>query len=79
VERFEYLIVRSAGDKVVWRSDGVELVQKPSAHDALNALGRDGWELVAVTESEVTEEGFAGLFGDSNYVQDLFLKRRTLQ
>lgn len=79
MERFEYLIVRAAGDKVVWRSDGVELAEKPSTHDALNAFGRDGWELTAVTKSEVTEEGFAGLFGDSNYVQDLFLKRRLLQ
>ena len=76
MDRFEYLIVRAAGDAVIWLSDKRELAEKPSLHEFLNGLGADGWELVSVTESEVTEEGFSGLWGDSHYVQDLFLKRR---
>jgi len=77
VERFEYLIVRAGGDKVLLVSDKRDVSSKPEVHDYLNSLGREGWELVSVTESEVTQEGFSGLWGDSEYIQDLFLKRRV--
>lgn len=76
MERFEYLVVRAEGSNIIWFSDERPVDEGLKLHSLLNELGSNGWELVAVTESEVTDGGFGGLWGDSHYVQDLFLKRR---
>lgn len=76
MERFQYLVVRAEGTKIVWLSDERSADEGLKLHSLLNELGSNGWELVAVTESEVTDGSFGGIWGDSHYMQDLFLKRR---
>ena len=73
---FSYLICRAVEDKVSWISAEGELQTPIDLHQFLNDRGKEGWELQSVNTISIATEGLRAIFTDSEYMTELYLKRR---
>jgi hypothetical protein len=73
---FTYLYCRAVEDKVSWVSGEGELQTPIDLHQFLNERGKENWELQSVNTIAVATEGLKSIFTDSEYMTEIYLKRR---